>query len=162
MQIFNGLSGIASSGKMYRTREECKCADCDVCQRCVANINRREEAQRLVGMPGTRCVFARALSLLGVLLHARERAMNPRLVTDQVARLLLLCLRSNVQERRNKAQFLSMWYQVEGAPLEGVHVLGLDYYYGPHMEVSSIDQSVTGMYGYIWVVKGIYGYVSGM
>ena len=75
---------------------------------------------------------------------------------------MYLCLWSNVRERWTRARFLSQWYQVEGAPLEGVHVLGLDYYYGPHMEVSSIDPCVTGMYGYIWVVKGIYGYVSGM
>ena len=128
----------------------------------VANINRREEAQRLAGGPGTRCIFARALSLLEVLLHARERAMDPRLVTHKVTRLMDICLMSNVKERWTKARSLGKWYQVEGAPQEGVHVLGLDYHYGPRMEVSSMDPCVSGMYWYIWVVKGIHGYVSGM
>ena len=122
--------------------QNCVCADCAVCP-TIANQNRREEAQRLVGVPGSRCVFARALGHLRIHLLSRERSMNPRLVTDKVARLFLLCCRSNVVERRHDAEFLLDYYQVRGAPLEGVHVLGLDYYYSPHMEVSNSDNSLT-------------------
>ena len=132
------LSGTA----IMNQANNCVCADCAL-RPTIASQNRREEAQRLVGVPGSRCIFARALGHLRVLLHSRERSMNPRLVTDQVARLLLLCCRSNVGERRRDAEFLSDYYQVRGAPLEGVHVLGLDYLYGPNMEVSSSDNSVT-------------------
>ena len=97
----------------------------------------------MVGGLGTRCVFSRALGHLKIHLRCREWSMDPRLVPDKVARLLLLCSRSQEESRRHEVDFLLDYYQVRGAPLEGVHVLGLDYFYGPHMEVSISDQSLT-------------------
>ena len=119
-------------------QETCRCADCAVAT-TTASINRREEALRLVGGPGNRCLFSRVLGHLKIHLRLRERTMDPRLVPKKVADMLLLCSRSRKESVRHEVDFLLDYYQVRGAPLEGTHVLGLDYYYGPFMEVSNND-----------------------
>ena len=113
----------------------CCCADCRVAT-TTATINRRGEALRLVG-PGTRCLFSRVLGHLKIHLRLRERSMDPRLVSKKVADMIMLCMRSREKSVRNKVEFLTDYYQVGGAPMEGTHYKGLDYYYGPHMEVNN-------------------------
>ena len=120
-------------------KNDCECADC-----AHQPPEKYEAALEMVGgLLGTQCVFARALFHMEVLLRVRERSMDPRLLTKKVARLMFCCGISHVKARRNKVGFLMEYYQLHGAPMEGVHVLGFDYYYGPQMQVSRCYLSLT-------------------
>ena len=99
--------------------------------------DRVREALRVVGgLLGATCAFSRALTHLEVLLRARERSMDPRLVTRDIAFLVFALVTCRDRAKRHKVEFYIQYYQLHGAPLEGVHLLGFDYYYAQDMEVS--------------------------
>ena len=103
------------------------------------------------GMEGVPCVLSRALQHLEVLLMARERSMDPRLVTRDIAALTFALLTCRDRAKRNWAEFFTRYYQVRGMPQEGIHRLGWDYYYSRSMEVRQ------PIYWYVLVSVGIYG-----
>ena len=120
-------------------KNNCECADC-----LHGPTERYAVALGMVGgMLGSQCVFAQALFHMEVLLRVPERSMDPRLLTKKIARLMFCCGISYVKARGNKVEFLMEYYQIHGAPLEGLHVLGFDYYYGPQMQVSRCYLSLT-------------------
>ena len=88
------------------------------------------------GLQGVTCVLSRALIHLEVLLLARERSMDPRLVTRDIASLVFALVTSRDWAKRHKVEFYMQYYQLRGCPLEGVHRLGFDYFYSGDMEVS--------------------------
>ena len=115
------------------------------------------------GLEGVPCVLSRALKHLEVLLMARERSMDPRLVTRDIASLAFALLTSRDRLKRNRAEFFTRYYQIRGCPQEGVHRLGWDYYYSRSMEVRQpiywYELVRIGIYGYAWVCMGIHGYM---